>query len=76
MTPASMASVSRAEERAAQRSAAVQRSRTRIANQVRLMLDAALRLIQEKGDSLHHPGTGQRGRCRTADVLPLLRQQG
>jgi TetR/AcrR family transcriptional regulator len=51
MTPASMTSVSRAEERAAQRSAAVQRSRTRIANQVRLMLDAALRLIREKGDS-------------------------
>ena len=51
MTPASMASVSRAEERAAQRSAAVQRSRTRIANQVRLMLDAALRLIREKGDA-------------------------
>jgi AcrR family transcriptional regulator len=46
-----MTSVSRAEERAAQRSAAVQRSRTRIANQVRLMLDAALRLIREKGDS-------------------------
>ena len=51
MTPASMSSVSRAEERAAQRSAAVQRSRTRIANQVRLMLDAALRLIREKGDA-------------------------
>jgi TetR/AcrR family transcriptional regulator len=48
--PASISSVSRAEERAAQRSAAVQRSRTRIANQVRLMLDAALRLIREKGD--------------------------
>jgi TetR/AcrR family transcriptional regulator len=46
-----MSSVSRAEERAAQRSAAVQRSRTRIANQVRLMLDAALRLIREKGDA-------------------------
>jgi AcrR family transcriptional regulator len=46
-----MTSVSRAEERAAQRSAAVQRSRTRIANQVRLMLDAALRLIREKGDA-------------------------
>jgi TetR/AcrR family transcriptional regulator len=29
----------------------VQRSRARIANQVRLMLDAALRLIREKGDS-------------------------
>jgi AcrR family transcriptional regulator len=51
MTPASISSVSRAEERAAERSAAVQRSRTRIANQVRLMLDAALRLIREKGDS-------------------------
>ena len=51
MTTASMTSMSRAEERAAQRSAAVQRSRTRIANQVRLMLDAALRLIQEKGDA-------------------------
>lgn len=50
MTPASMSSVSRAEERAAERSAAVQRSRERIANQVRLMLDAALRLIREKGD--------------------------
>jgi AcrR family transcriptional regulator len=48
--PASISSVSRAEERAAERSAAVQRSRTRIANQVRLMLDAALRLIREKGD--------------------------
>lgn len=51
MTPASISSVSRAEERAAQRSAAVQRSRTRIANQVRLMLDAALRLIRQKGDA-------------------------
>jgi TetR/AcrR family transcriptional regulator len=51
MTPASMSSVSRAEERAAQRSAAVQRSRIRIANQVRLMLDAAQRLIREKGDA-------------------------
>ncbi|GFG95427.1 hypothetical protein MTIM_13060 [Mycobacterium timonense] len=37
-------------ERAVDRSAAVQRSRTRIANQVRLMLDAARRLIQEKDD--------------------------
>jgi AcrR family transcriptional regulator len=43
--------MSRAEERAAERSAAVQRSRTRIAQQVRSMLDAALRLIREKGDS-------------------------
>lgn len=51
MTPASISSVSRAEERAAERSAAVQRSRARIANQVRLMLDAAQRLIREKGDS-------------------------
>ncbi|MGA7051951.1 MAG: helix-turn-helix domain-containing protein [Mycobacterium sp.] len=40
-----------AEERATERSAAVQRSRARIANQVRLMLDAALRLIRVKGDS-------------------------
>ena len=37
-------------ERAVDRSAAVQRSRTRIANQVRLMLDAANRLIRDKGD--------------------------
>lgn len=37
-------------ERAVDRSAAVQRSRTRIANQVRLMLDAARRLIREKED--------------------------
>lgn len=51
MSTASISSVSRAEERAAERSAAVQRSRERIANQVRLMLDAALRLIREKGDS-------------------------
>lgn len=51
MMATSISSVSRAEERAAERSAAVQRSRTRIANQVRLMLDAALRLIREKGDS-------------------------
>lgn len=51
MTGASISSMSRAEERAAERSAAVQRSRTRIANQVRSMLDAALRLIREKGDS-------------------------
>ncbi len=51
MNTASISSVSRAEERAAARSAAVQRSRTRIANQVRLMLDAALRLIREKGDN-------------------------
>lgn len=53
MTPASIPAVSssRAEERAAERSAAVQRSRARIANQVRAMLDAALRLIREKGDA-------------------------
>jgi len=51
MTPASISPVSRAEQRAAERSAAVQRSRERIANQVRLMLDAALRLIREKGDA-------------------------
>ena len=37
-------------ERAVDRSAAVQRSRTRIAKQVRLMLDAARRLIREKDD--------------------------
>ena len=37
-------------ERAVDRSAAVQRSRSRIANQVRLMLDAARRLIGEKDD--------------------------
>ena len=36
-------------ERAVERSAAVQRSRSRIANQVRLMLDTARRLIIEKG---------------------------
>ncbi len=36
-------------ERAVERSAAVQRSRSRIANQVRLMLDAARRLIRDKG---------------------------
>jgi TetR/AcrR family transcriptional regulator len=51
MTGATISSMSRAEERAAERSAAVQRSRTRIAQQVRSMLDAALRLIREKGDS-------------------------
>jgi TetR/AcrR family transcriptional regulator len=37
-------------ERAVDRSAAVQRSRTRIANQVRAMLDAAHRLIRDKDD--------------------------
>jgi TetR/AcrR family transcriptional regulator len=37
-------------ERAVERSAAVQRSRLRIAEQVRLMLDAARRLIQANGD--------------------------
>jgi TetR/AcrR family transcriptional regulator len=37
-------------ERAVERSAAVQRSRLRIAEQVRLMLDAARRLIKSKGD--------------------------
>jgi TetR/AcrR family transcriptional regulator len=36
-------------ERAVERSAAVQQSRSRIANQVRLMLDAAHRLIRDKG---------------------------
>ena len=35
-------------ERAVERSAAVQRSRSRIANQVRLMLDAARRLIRDQ----------------------------
>jgi AcrR family transcriptional regulator len=39
------------EERAFERSAAVQRSRERIATQVRLMLDAAQRLIVLKGDA-------------------------
>ena len=38
-------------ERAVERSAAVQRSRLRIAQQVRQMLDAALRLIADKGDA-------------------------
>lgn len=51
MTGASISSMSWAEERAAERSAAVQRSRIRIANQVRSMLDAALRLIRQKGDA-------------------------
>ena len=51
MTADSIPPVSWAEERATERSAAVQRSRARIANQVRVMLDAALRLIREKGDS-------------------------
>ena len=51
MTGASISAVSWAEERATERSASVQRSRARIANQVRLMLDAAGRLIREKGDS-------------------------
>lgn len=37
-------------ERAVERSAAVQRSRSRIASQVKLMLDAARRLIHDKGD--------------------------
>ena len=37
-------------ERAVERSAAVQRSRMRIAQQVRQMLDAARRLIDTKGD--------------------------
>jgi TetR/AcrR family transcriptional regulator len=37
-------------ERAVDRSAAVQRSRTRIAKQVRVMLDASRRLIREKDD--------------------------
>jgi AcrR family transcriptional regulator len=37
-------------ERAVERSAAVQRSRLRIANQVRQMLDAARKLIDAKGD--------------------------
>jgi TetR/AcrR family transcriptional regulator len=36
-------------ERAVERSAAVQRSRSRIANQVKLMLDAAHRLIRDEG---------------------------
>lgn len=37
-------------ERAVERSAAVQRSRDRIANQVKVMLEAARRLIRVKGD--------------------------
>ena len=37
-------------ERAVERSAAVQRSRLRIANQMRQMLDAARKLIEKKGD--------------------------
>lgn len=49
MTTASISPVSWV-ERAVERSAAVQRSRTRIAEQVRSMLDAARRLIQDKGD--------------------------
>jgi len=50
MATTSISSVSW-EERAFERSAAVQRSRERIANQVRLMLDAAHRLILIKGDA-------------------------
>lgn len=49
MTAANIPRVSQV-ERAVQRSAAVQRSRMRIAEQVRSMLDAARRLIQDKGD--------------------------
>ncbi|AWK71131.1 TetR family transcriptional regulator [Rhodococcus oxybenzonivorans] len=40
-----------AEERAAERSPAVRRSRSRIADQVRSILDAAQRLIEIKGDA-------------------------
>src|SRR5215813_4609140 len=49
MTSASIPPVSW-EERAFERSAAVQRSRERIALQVRQMLDAARKLIDAKGD--------------------------
>ena len=63
-------------ERAVERSAAVQRSRLRIAKQVRQMLDAARRLIAAKGDEFTTQELVHRGRCRAADVLPVLRQQG
>ncbi len=43
--------MSRAEERAVERSTAVQRSRTRIENHVRAILDAAHRLVETKGDA-------------------------
>ena len=49
MTSASVSPVSWV-DRAVERSAAVQRSRMRIAEQVRVMLDAARRLIADKGD--------------------------
>lgn len=49
MTSASITPVSWV-DRAVERSAAVQRSRTRIAEQVRVMLDAARKLIAAKGD--------------------------
>ncbi len=49
MTSASISPVSWV-DRAVERSAAVQRSRTRIAEQVRVMLDAARTLIAAKGD--------------------------
>jgi TetR/AcrR family transcriptional regulator len=48
-------------ERAVDRSAAVQRSRTRIANQVRLMLDAARRLIRDKDDFTTQDLVGEAG---------------
>jgi AcrR family transcriptional regulator len=48
-------------ERAVDRSAAVQRSRTRIANQVRVMLDAARRLIEDKGDFTTHDLVSEAG---------------
>ena len=50
MISTTISTVSWAEERAVERSAAVQRSRDRIAEQVRSMLDAARRLIEVKGD--------------------------
>lgn len=40
-----------AEERAIERSTAVQRSRSRVENQIRAILDAARRLVEAKGDS-------------------------
>ncbi|TCN54184.1 TetR family transcriptional regulator [Rhodococcus sp. SMB37] len=43
--------MSRAEERAVERSVAVQRSRSRVENQIRAILDAAHRLVEAKGDA-------------------------
>jgi TetR/AcrR family transcriptional regulator len=76
--PAGTDSISRVSwvERAVERSAAVQRSRERIAAQVRQMLDAARTLIAIKGDEFTTQELAAEAGVALQNLLPLLLEQG